>query len=1520
MKLIKEDKNLESKENQVLNDCCVVCSNRNCVRAANTNNYELMKNCINDYNHISSILNPFSISSDNSIKISLKNKDKKMIEMIFDSLSNKNNTSLLNINHRCHIEEPKIQLVNTGENSVYMVGVRTRKLNQTRGNKMGNDALIKDDIQYSESNLANDIALYLMENCDDPNFIDYIKTLQFNNNNNYMNTNFISNISFENYIINAVLKGNIITAKHFLKGINTLSNYGFNALHYQVLGEENIDNINIKVRTSLTKKPQTNNGMTPMHVACINPNVAFLKKLVELGGDWNVLDDLNRKPIHYAACCKESGPLNYLISLGAIIDEVDKEKKSALMYACTSGSLECVKALIRKNANIFLKDKLLKNTAFHFACKNGYKDIIQYFLENTEIKIDFPGEERMTGLMLACLYGYYDLVEFLVDNKAKVTKKDKFKRTALIHAIRGGHLKIVSYLLTKGSEYEQTDNSSNSPLHYACAYGFKEIAEELLKAGAGPNPLNDWNYTPLEIGFVKNHFGIIKFLLNYVDINTKFNLDMCLIHYSFKKITEKNIEEMKYLIIEKKCDINVQDYYGDSVLHYFSKYDYGEFKRINYYNSYMNDSFYKEEYKKQIIKIFEILKQGQNLDINLVNKQGKTAFQLALEKNNFYFIEELLKLNPNLGIIDYDGNSLMHFFAKIVYNNDIELYKKVMTKIMKIYWDKKYDINLMNKQGKTAFQIAIEYRNIYFIEEILKYNPKLCFLDKNGNSIFHCLIPLIFSDNMPQNNNKIIINQIIDRLKQNLTEEELNKINNTYDENGLTPLLKIMYQYNNDIYNIYSNIKSKEIYNKKKEKYNLNKQNSNLMNIEGNISYNENYYINNIILTLEEMNEVNNISLKKLDEFIEFILSIIKKFIDLKMNPLLKVGKILFYRNNPIKVENNTNLTNNDVINLSKKTQIEKQYLNSHAKNNILLYLMKYPSKILLKYFIEELKFPINSYNLYKYNSIFILFDNINVINQFKNVNVTVKDTLKYLIQQGINVNQTDYLGNNPFLYLSKKNFNIELLKILSENKCDINKFNIDDENSLFFYVRKRNLQIVRTLIEEFKVNYNLLDSKKRTIIHYLCNDEISTADMDEKFCDYLLTKKINLNQADILGRTPIHYLFVKLENEYNNNDIDPVITLTKILGYKEVDREHKDIYGNTPLHYACQRGSIISIITLGGKKIDYDIKNKENNSPLAYSFLFKKENIAISLIQLNVNLNQSAYPLMNRNEKLYYQQKSEIDLDYNQEDELINNIDNKKEETKNELHNKMDIEEIQNINNKIHNKNINIEKNIYLNNFNNNSNFYIKSKYNNIYNNYLNDDNENNINNNNIDNCVPNYITDLFLMEKSVELFRICIRNNFQALPHVFIARGYDLMKAVEDCFNEKKFKLAIKLLNRSPYNETYQTLNNEGQNLFHILSKIVINNSLELSEILNILYSKEIPLDLQDIYGNTPLHYAAKNLAQYLISFIILKFKDKKDILNIRNNDNNTPFMLAIKTNSINNMTYTFLIIYSIQKILMN
>ena len=59
-------------------------------------------------------------------------------------------------------------------------------------------------------------------------------------------------------------------------------------------------------------------------------------------------------------------------------------------------------------------------------------------------------------------------------------------------------------------------------------------------------------------------------------------------------------------------------------------------------------------------KIFEILMQRKDLDINIVNKEGKTPFQLAIENNNFYFLEEILKLNSQLCFIDQKSNSVLH--------------------------------------------------------------------------------------------------------------------------------------------------------------------------------------------------------------------------------------------------------------------------------------------------------------------------------------------------------------------------------------------------------------------------------------------------------------------------------------------------------------------------------------------------------------------------------------------------------------------------------------------------------------------------------------------------------------------------------------------------------------------------------------------------------------------------------------------------------------------------------------------
>ena len=60
-------------------------------------------------------------------------------------------------------------------------------------------------------------------------------------------------------------------------------------------------------------------------------------------------------------------------------------------------------------------------------------------------------------------------------------------------------------------------------MHYAAAYGFAECLLELKKAGADQNLNNNLYLTPLGVAWTKNHYSIVKEILNFpdTDVNCK---------------------------------------------------------------------------------------------------------------------------------------------------------------------------------------------------------------------------------------------------------------------------------------------------------------------------------------------------------------------------------------------------------------------------------------------------------------------------------------------------------------------------------------------------------------------------------------------------------------------------------------------------------------------------------------------------------------------------------------------------------------------------------------------------------------------------------------------------------------------------------------------------------------------------------------------------------------------------------------------------------------------------------------
>ena len=122
--------------------------------------------------------------------------------------------------------------------------------------------------------------------------------------------------------------------------------------------------------------------------------------------------------------------------------------------------------------------------------------------------------------MLAAANGDLPMIKLLIAHKAKIEKPDRYKRTALTHAVINGAANVASYLLSLGADPNKVDTSGNSNLHYACAYGWWFCMKILIDAGAILDAQNSWRTTPLGVAVLKGNKGRCKIMdlkKHYVD-------------------------------------------------------------------------------------------------------------------------------------------------------------------------------------------------------------------------------------------------------------------------------------------------------------------------------------------------------------------------------------------------------------------------------------------------------------------------------------------------------------------------------------------------------------------------------------------------------------------------------------------------------------------------------------------------------------------------------------------------------------------------------------------------------------------------------------------------------------------------------------------------------------------------------------------------------------------------------------------------------------------------------------------
>ena len=248
------------------------------------------------------------------------------------------------------------------------------------------------------------------------------------------------------------------------------------------------------------------------------------------------------------------------------------------------------------------------------------------FPENTiegKIMRDTNNPEYMKPF-LAAYNGSVEEVKKSV-NKENVNNPDNDFKTVLHCASERGHLEVFEALLKiEGVQVNCSDKEGMTPLLRAAFSPNKEtlfIITLLKTSGANYNAVNNLGYNALHIAINMNGgLDLIKGLVNLeVNVDERNNNDETPLHFAISKRSP----ELVKALLDRGADALLVDKDDKTYLHHLADFHKGKYDKI----------------KNIMIPLIE-----KGVDIDAVDKEGRTALDIALENNNHNFADALKAL------------------------------------------------------------------------------------------------------------------------------------------------------------------------------------------------------------------------------------------------------------------------------------------------------------------------------------------------------------------------------------------------------------------------------------------------------------------------------------------------------------------------------------------------------------------------------------------------------------------------------------------------------------------------------------------------------------------------------------------------------------------------------------------------------------------------------------------------------------------------------------------------------------
>eukprot|EP00941_MAST-03F_sp_MAST-3F-sp1_P002665 g2665.t1 len=347
---------------------------------------------------------------------------------------------------------------------------------------------------------------------------------------------------------------------------------------------------------------RNNSGRSPAHLAASGGHVAVLNRLSAAGADIISEDGDGGNLLHWAAKKGHASVISFVLNKidGLDIEAADDCGRSALTLASAEGHVEAVGLLLSHGADPCNRDEMLR-VPLHHASEKGHLRVVEALLGSNDIDVNAKDRYNRTPLHLAAAKGRPNVVTLLLDAGARHEAKDKDGRTPLHAAARqninksannlnlddgvSGQIDVVQLLLRAGANIHAADKRNWTPTHFAAWVGRLPMLELLMRPGprvsvrnkesregAKLNSTTKLGRTPLHLAAAKGHAVAVNCLVKDRRFGT----------------------------------LNMQDEFGWTALHLAAA----------------NNS-------EPTIKC--LYKAGA--DTKLCDKEGRTAFDLACEKN-----------------------------------------------------------------------------------------------------------------------------------------------------------------------------------------------------------------------------------------------------------------------------------------------------------------------------------------------------------------------------------------------------------------------------------------------------------------------------------------------------------------------------------------------------------------------------------------------------------------------------------------------------------------------------------------------------------------------------------------------------------------------------------------------------------------------------------------------------------------------------------------------------------------------